>query len=141
MQTRDQAILVSSDRSLVARAYRSLRRAGFWISLTPDCSRLAEELALFAETGDPVTLVLLDGRQTANLVAQPLHGLLETWSRPRAIVSVESNSEFGNDTAVIMDYLQSLCPLVVVAASEEPDLEAAVQTATRKLAQTVADGN
>ena len=141
MQARDRAILVSSDRSLVARAYRSLRRAGFWTSLVPDWSRLAEELTLFAETGEPVTLVLLDGHQTAELVAQPLQGLQQTWSRPRVIVFVESSYEFDSDTAVIMNYLESLCSLVVVAASEESELEAAVQSATRSLAQTGADGN
>ena len=122
MQMKDQALLVSDDRQLIPQAYRLLRQMGFWTALLSDGGKLPGELALFAEAGKAVRLVVIDRKQLPRFADRVLFRPRAGWPWPEAMVVVGHESEGGiSRLAGKLGMLSSPAVVVEAAASDLPD--------------------
>ena len=122
MRMKDLTLLVSDDRQLIAQAYGLLRPMGFWTALVTDGRNLPGELALFAEAGQAVRLVVIDRKQLPRFADRVLFRSRAGWAWPEAMVVVGHDSE-GSISNLASKLGMLSAPAVVVEAdtSKLPD--------------------
>jgi len=122
MHMKDLTLLVSDDRQLIAQTYRLLRQMGFWTALVTDGTKLPGELALFAEAGQAVRLVVIDRKQLPRFAGRVLFRPRAGWPWPEAMVVVGHDSEDSiSSLASKLGILSAPAVVVEAGASELPD--------------------
>lgn len=122
MHMKDLTLLVSNDRQLIAQAYGLLRQMGFWTALVTDGRKLPGELAVFAEAGQAVRLVVIDRKQLPRFADRVLFRPRAGWPWPEAMVVVGHDSEGGISSLTSkLGMLSSPAVVVEADTSELPD--------------------